>query len=84
MQCANVNPETGERGAPPDPRILAPQDLAVELDAATRRIAGLEREVERLAGWLRKIDGGDDPCTDEARLRQWAYEALVLNREVPV
>ncbi|MHC4430184.1 MAG: hypothetical protein ACYS0D_16535 [Planctomycetota bacterium] len=58
-------------------------DLAVELDAATRRISGLEAEVERLAGWLREIEGGDSPCTDEGKLRQWAYEALVLNREVP-
>ena len=43
----------------------------------------LQGEVERLTAWLSKIDGGDDPCTDESTLRQWAFEALVLNREVP-
>lgn len=55
---------------------------AVELDAATRRIQGLEREVGRLSDWLSKIDGGDSPCTDESKLRQWAYEALSLGRDV--
>jgi DNA-directed RNA polymerase subunit RPC12/RpoP len=55
-------------------------ELAVEMEKAARRIEGLEREVERLSGWLQKIDGGDNPCQDESKLRQWAYEAVVLNR----
>jgi hypothetical protein len=42
----------------------------------------LEREVERLSDWLHKIDGGDNPCQDESKLRQWAYEALTLNKTV--
>lgn len=43
----------------------------------------LRAEVERLSKWLQKIDGGDNPCTDEKQLRQWAYEAVTLKREVP-
>jgi hypothetical protein len=69
-----------EEAGPIDASATAGQ-LAVELDHATRRIQGLEREVERLAGWLRKIDGGDNPCLDESKLRQWAYNAIVLNNE---
>jgi hypothetical protein len=55
---------------------------AVELDAATRRIQGLEREVERLSDVLHRIDGGDNPCLDQDKLRQWAYEAMVQGRSV--
>jgi hypothetical protein len=43
----------------------------------------LQNEVARLAGWLRKIEGGDSPCRDEVQLRQWAYEAVTLGHEVP-
>lgn len=43
----------------------------------------LQDEVVRLDGWLAIIDGGDGPCTDESRLRQWAYEARTLRRDVP-
>jgi hypothetical protein len=42
----------------------------VELTGARLRIRELEAEVERLGGWLRKIDGGDNPCLDESKLRQ--------------
>jgi len=52
----------------------------VELQADNQR---LRAEVERLTAWLRKIDGGDNPCLDEAVLRQWAYDAVTLGREAP-
>ena len=42
------------------------------------KVEGLESEIERLSRWLRLIDGGDNPCTSESTLRQWAYEAVTL------
>ena len=35
-------------------------------------------EIRRLTAWLARIEGGDNPCTDESQLRQWAYEANTL------
>lgn len=51
-----------------------------ERDAEVDRLGA---EIDRLAAWLRCIEGGEDPCRDEARLRQWAYEAVTLGRPVP-
>ena len=42
----------------------------------------LREECERLSGVLQAIDGGDCPVTDEALLRQWAYEAITLGKGV--
>lgn len=50
-------------------------------DERDARIAALEAEVERLNGWLQKIDGGDTPTDDAEQLRRWAYEALTLARQ---
>lgn len=50
------------------------------LRAAEPELRWLRGEVARLTAWLERIDGGDEPCTDESQLRQWAYEALVLRR----
>lgn len=47
-----------------------------------REIAELRAKVERLTAWLLRIEGGDNPCEDAAQLRQWAYEAVTLGREV--
>jgi hypothetical protein len=53
-------------------------------------VSGIERErdrlraeVERLDAWLKHIEGGDSPCQDESTLRQWAYEATVLQHAAP-
>lgn len=43
----------------------------------------LAAENDRLSAWLRRIDGGDAPCTDEAQLRQWAYDAVTLGKPAP-
>ena len=43
-------------------------------------VARLLAEIERLQGVLQRIDGGDHYCTDESKLRQWAYEGLTLGR----
>lgn len=48
------------------------------MQAAADRIEWLEAEHDRLAAWLRRIDGGDSPCLDEGTLRQWAYNAVTL------
>jgi len=50
---------------------------------AAARIDELEAEIERLSGWLSKIDGGDCPCCDEKQLRQWAYNAITLRHGAP-
>lgn len=52
------------------------------MQAMARELLDLRREVERLSAVLQRIDGGDSPCTDEAKLRQWAYEATTLGRDV--
>ena len=46
-----------------------------------KRLAALEAENRRLKDWLLKIEGGDNPCTDERVLRQWAYNAVTLGHE---
>lgn len=61
------------RSEPPEPE-------AAKLRA---RVGDLTAEVERLNGWLARIDGGDHPCQDESTLRQWAYEARTLHRPCP-
>lgn len=61
----------------------APMRVA-ELVPAAREVVfccrALQEELARLRGVLQRIDGGDSPCTDEAKLREWAYEALTLGR----
>lgn len=59
-------------------------DLPAALDFIDRLEGELGRakaEVDRLHNWLKRIDGGDHPCTDESQLRQWAYEAISLGKE---
>lgn len=60
------------------------------LDQVHERIATLTRERdeairerERYRAWLSHIDGGSAPCTNEAQLRQWAYEAVTLGHPAP-
>lgn len=55
-------------------------ECIASMDAEMSR---LRVEVERLYGWLEKIDGGDRPFTDAAMLRQWAYLGLTLRHEAP-
>lgn len=43
----------------------------------------LLKECDRLAAWLKHIEGGDNPCLDESQLRQWAYEATTLGHDSP-
>ena len=57
------------------------KNCVVELEASKQRVLDLEAEVERLDGWLSKIDGGDHPCTDESKLRQWAFQAHCLGHD---
>lgn len=51
-----------------------------DIDYLIERVERLEKECERLTWWLARIDGGDHPCRDEGQLRQWAYEAVSLQR----
>lgn len=57
------------------------RDESARAHAAEVEMDALRAEVERLNGWMQKIEGGDTPCKDESRLRQWAYEALILRRQ---
>lgn len=56
--------------------------LRAELAGAREAKIRAHAEADRLRGVLQRIEGGDAPCTDEAKLRQWAYEALTLGRSV--
>jgi hypothetical protein len=42
-----------------------------------------EAEAHRLQAWLKHIEGGDYPCTDEILLRQWAYDATTRGKTAP-
>lgn len=53
------------------------------LNGSPKRIQDGEEDNRRLRAWLEHIVGGDSPCTDESQLRQWAYEAIVLQRPAP-
>jgi hypothetical protein len=53
------------------------------LPRATFELELERRETRRLTAWLKRIEGGDRPCTDEFTLRQWAYEALTRGHECP-
>jgi hypothetical protein len=44
--------------------------------------AKLRADNERLRAWLLRIDGGDNPCFDQAQLRRWAYEAVTLGHAI--
>lgn len=57
---------------------LGAEAAAAALGDAQVEIDRLHAEVERLTGWLEKIEGGDRPCQDESQLRQWAYAAVTL------
>lgn len=54
--------------------------LMFERDKLEQQLADAVEERERFAGVLERIDGGDNPCTDESKLRQWAYETITLGR----
>lgn len=56
----------------------------IEACSMHRQIDTARVEAERLHAWLKKIEGGDDPCTDESQLRQWAYEAVTLGATLEV
>ena len=58
-------------------------DLRCEVAQLKEQRARIERERARLSDWLRAIEGGDEPITDEAELRQMAYEAVVLGHPSP-
>jgi hypothetical protein len=63
---------------------LALRGVEIEPESALRaEVQRLRVEANRLAGWLKLIDGGDNPCTDESQLRQWAYDAITLGKEAP-
>jgi len=77
---------TNARGSAFESEILA---MATELLAARDTLAALtkerdeaHKECDRLKGVLSHIDGGDNPCLDEARLRMWAFEGVTLGRSV--
>lgn len=62
---------------------------AAQIDQLQRRLSEVKRhrdwlakEVDRLRGWLVKIEGGDNPCENADLLRDWAYRAITLCREV--
>lgn len=59
------------------------EGMTYQRDVMQQGKARAEKEVARLRAWLLRIDGGDHPCTDEAKLRQWAYEAVTLGKECP-
>lgn len=53
------------------------RDRALEdYERAMHRVAQLENQVERMQGWLALIDGGDAPCSNAWKLRDWARRAL--------
>ena len=68
----------GIQGCLDDAALVAAGQRPRQSDEATRTDA----EISRLRDVLEHIAGGDNPCTDESKLRQWAYEALVLGRSV--
>lgn len=57
--------------------------LCDEVERLRAENSRLLADANRLDAWLRKIDGGENPCTDESQLRQWAYDATVLGKEAP-
>jgi hypothetical protein len=56
-------------------RVLKEGEVAVD----KHRLDFTEDEIARLNGWLRKIVGAGPKVSAET-LRQWAYEAVVLQR----
>ena len=60
------------------PRLIG--ELSVERDAVAAKCGELRDDRDRLLGVLQRIEGGDAPCQDEALLRQWAYDAITLDR----
>lgn len=50
-------------------------DAAGERDSLAEEVSRLRYERSRLLAWLSKIEGGDNPCDDEFRLRHWAWKA---------
>lgn len=66
-----------ERAEKAEAALAEARGRATQADAGVGRIA---EERDRLLGVLEHICGGDRPCTDESKLRQWAYEAVTLGR----
>ena len=51
---------------------LMPEDTEEEIN----RLEEALYQNQRLEEALYRIEGGDNPCHDEAKLRYWAFEAL--------
>jgi hypothetical protein len=58
----------------------AERALEAKIDELCSLATRAAENAERLGGVLHLIGGGDSPCRDEAKLRQWAYQALTLGR----
>ena len=58
--------------------------LGIPDDTSCRRLEGICRALvedrDRLLRWLDRIDGGDMPCHDIDRIREWAYQAAMGQR----
>lgn len=51
------------------------------VNAVLAKLRERDAEIKRMEGWLEKIEGGDYPCLDQSRLREWARRGRMSHDE---